>query len=566
MAFTFTTSTNSSLSGTTNFLLTKDGSTNYQGRGISYPFTIDQGMQGKVLQGTFDYRIDSGTYTSGDLTVWIYDVTNGTLIQPAPTSIYNHSLPSEPFFFEFQTSSNSTSYRLIIHQSTVTTNDYTIRFDNFNISRQAKLYGSPITDPVDYTPTYAGLGTVTTTQFQWSKRGAMMRVQGKITLGTTTGATASFTLPNGAIPNVSSVRHVGSAVFGGTTAAPMKAALLASPSSNLITFGIINASLTGAAGSSIGSSGDVYSIDLEVPIVGWQSSTIMSSDAATNVIGFRTTGVPTGTLSGTWNQVTYPAAVSDSNGAYSAGVYTILVPGYYDLSASFTISAASITSGQYVGIQLQKNGTGVATNVVRSIGTGAAIPSPVSITSVYCNVGDTIRVASHTNYSSASFSAQLDNTEHFFSVHRVSGPAQIAASESILVSAKNSSGQSISNNTVTDITNWTLVKDSSGSFNASTGVFTAPSPGNYEIILQVGWTTSATGTRVGRIKYQGSDVSYTEAPASASIPPTNFVLWSGPMLTGETLKPAVFQNSGGSVNLSSDSNTTKLSIKRTGNY
>ncbi len=112
-ASTFAVSTDSTMRGVTNFLWTHSAA-NRQGEGFSYDFSIDPSDKGKVLQCSFEYLISSGTYADNDMSVWIYDVTNAVLIQPAPYLIKNSGI-IEKFAVEFQTSSNSTSYRLIIH-------------------------------------------------------------------------------------------------------------------------------------------------------------------------------------------------------------------------------------------------------------------------------------------------------------------------------------------------------------------------------------------------------------------------------------------------------------------
>ncbi|UKB78343.1 C1q-like domain-containing protein [Chryseobacterium sp. MEBOG07] len=52
--------------------------------------------------------------------------------------------------------------------------------------------------------------------------------------------------------------------------------------------------------------------------------------------------------------------------------------------------------------------------------------------------------------------------------------------------ATNPTSQPISSGTTTTITNWTVVTDSNGNFNASTGVFTAKQPGIYVVSFEIG--------------------------------------------------------------------------------
>jgi hypothetical protein len=221
----------------------------------------------------------------------------------------------------------------------------------------------------------------------------------------------------------------------------------------------------------------------------------MSSDADTRVVAFRSVGTPSGTLSASYNLVTYPAASHDTHGAYSSGTYTVPVAGYYDVAASFTATAASISSGEYVGIALRKNGnaTAMATSFTRCIGTGNQIPTPLSVKSIYCNAGDTLAIYSVTNYSTPSFTGALASTESYFTVHLVSGPAQIAASETVAMRA-NTSTTTISGS-VTTLLFTSTDFDTHGGYASGTGLYTVQSAGLYRVkgVMYLSTTSAVDG-------------------------------------------------------------------------
>jgi hypothetical protein len=134
---TWTRTTTTPLSGAGSFLFTKDG-VNRQGEGASYDFTIGTGEKGMYLNIRFIYTVTSGTgsYASNDMIVYIYDVTNGALIQPdnyaykIKTTVTN---VSQELTCSFKAATNSTSYRLIFHVSSTSTNAYTVKFDNITV-------------------------------------------------------------------------------------------------------------------------------------------------------------------------------------------------------------------------------------------------------------------------------------------------------------------------------------------------------------------------------------------------------------------------------------------------
>lgn len=138
---TFTRSTSSPLRGTASFLWTKSAN-NRQGEGFSYAFTLDSADQGRPIGGSFDFSVATaeGTYASNDMAVYIYDVTNSVLIQPAGFNIPVYKAGSATsVYFSFAAPANSTSYRLIVHTASTSATAYTLKFDNFQLGPQVAV-------------------------------------------------------------------------------------------------------------------------------------------------------------------------------------------------------------------------------------------------------------------------------------------------------------------------------------------------------------------------------------------------------------------------------------------
>lgn len=118
---TFAASADPTVIGPNNFLWTK-GAANRQGEGFSYPFSVDPGYRTRVLSIDFYYLIASGTYVSGDMSGYIVDVTNSTVIQPTGCSlIYVVGVAKQ--HCEFQTSSTGSSYRFAMHVASTSAKD-----------------------------------------------------------------------------------------------------------------------------------------------------------------------------------------------------------------------------------------------------------------------------------------------------------------------------------------------------------------------------------------------------------------------------------------------------------
>lgn len=140
---TFARNTTTPLSDNADFLFTK-AAVNYQGQGFSYDFTIDRADRASMLQISFDYSTSS-SYSDDDMSIFIYDVTNSKLIrfngEELKASSFGHYLAF------FQSSSDSTSYRIIGHVASTSALSYTINLDNIkvspidNIIKSSSVYG-----------------------------------------------------------------------------------------------------------------------------------------------------------------------------------------------------------------------------------------------------------------------------------------------------------------------------------------------------------------------------------------------------------------------------------------
>lgn len=118
------------LVGTGSFLFTKDA-VNRQGEGVSYNFVLPVGYRNQNQSLSLIFEVATGTYTDGDIAVFLYDVDGATLITPEVSSLsdqVNANLIQTKFTLD---DANSANYRFIIHQASTTTNGYTIRFDQF---------------------------------------------------------------------------------------------------------------------------------------------------------------------------------------------------------------------------------------------------------------------------------------------------------------------------------------------------------------------------------------------------------------------------------------------------
>lgn len=494
---TWTTTTSTPLTGTSSFLFTKDA-VNRQGEGASYAFSIDNASQAKVMSVEFDYVVASGTFVAGssgvdsDLEVWIYDVTNARLIQPTTYKLFSSTTsPPSHFTANFQTASNSTSYRLIFHTATTSASAYTVKFDSITVSPSKYVYGTPITDWQQYTlvigatttpPTKA---TVTTDNVAyWRRVGGDMEITYHYAHSSATGTAAGsgtylFPIPTGyTIDTTRMSSSTGGIVVAGPAAinapTPANAGGWVSPVSTTQFAMIVGDETTGP--TSIGSASNPitgasidYSFRAQVPILGW-SSTVQMSDSApqANVNFYGTQSSQAVTASVTDIAFT---SVKDSLGGWSTNIYTAKTPGDYHVDASWSTSAAGTAA-------IYKNGSLVTLGATNT--TGSAFTS-VSFTLVGMSVGDTISLRSST-------SATL--TSGALSIARIGGNQTIGATEFVGARYTNTAGTSIANSG--DIAVPFATKDyDSHSFCDGVNTCTVPMSGKFQVDCTVNFASSA---------------------------------------------------------------------------
>lgn len=206
---TFTRTTSSPLRGTGSFLLTKDAA-DRQGEGASCDFTIDSADTESDMQILFDFDSSHADYVAGDIGVYIYDFTNATLITPSATDL---SKGSNGKAFITWRSTDSTSYRLILHQATTNAAAVTVKFDNFEVGPLKVVQGQVTAEKIrvryttnagqnipNSTPTIVDFGTKTYDDGHTSDT-------------VTTGAAWKFTAPRTGIYNINV--HVVFQLIGG---------------------------------------------------------------------------------------------------------------------------------------------------------------------------------------------------------------------------------------------------------------------------------------------------------------------------------------------------------------
>lgn len=562
---TLTTTTTLPHDGKVSGVLTKDA-VNRQGQGIKRDFSIPDIAKGKVVRLKFSYEITSGTYSNEDSALWIYDVTNSRLIQPSAYTIEKSGL-KESKSVEFQSSIDSNLYRLIIHVTSTSASAYTLKLDSFNVGLTPKVYGSTSTTPVTATYTLTNFGNATVTGTV-SREGVYANFKGRITIGSTLpSGTLTLNLPSGYSLTGNDFKHGAVTAYKATATATFYTGQPYAQSATTIGFaGGSSAGIwTGNITPAVFIAGDFIEFDFRAQIQGWSSSQIMSSDADTRVVSTKVYNSST-FVTGSGTVIPFNTAVEDTNGAWDAVNYryNVKTPGTYILrikgqSNAITFGAAGLSHTIYYRV----NGT--PTDIIWNYTSGSALtvaPFIASSTKAVLKAGDYIDLAYYNNSIAVTLPAAV-----YFEIERISGPSQIAASESVSALYTGAPPTGTINNSVNTVTFGTKVKDSHNAY--SGGTYTVPVSGTYSISAATyqAATYVAGNQTITYIVIDGVSKYFNSKfiEASTSLVQTQVTALSIPLLAGQLVTIGTLNNAT-TPTFQPSASGNYFSITRTGNY
>jgi hypothetical protein len=529
---------------------------------VSNAITLDKEAQASVQTITCYYKVASGSpnfsgTSSNSLAAAIYDVTNSVWIQPSGTYNFTNTGTVGKFSATFQVPSNSTSVRLALFFPNASSGAVTIYFDDFGLGPQVSPLAPAVSDFQSYTPTFAGMGTVTGIYCYWARFGNAIRVYGKFTTGTVTAANATFTLPNG-LTNSDTQGEIGGEwwrdVSGG--GAVKRGSLPYAPGSNLVGFSwddstqAVSPAAQQLASSIMGSSQTIF-FWFQCPITGWSSNSVASSDTDTRIVAMQAY-LSTNTANAGANTVTpFNTVLNDTHAGYSTGtnLYTVPVSGYYRVSVSGITTSSSGTW------YIRKNSTSfqdLASVFSTQVSSGAQ--------TILCNAGDTLGVFAN---ASLTFSGSGAPYATCLSIERLSGPAVITATESVNA-AYYGTGSLAVTTSYQNVTFNNREYDSHLAFNGTT--FTAPVSGVYLFSPTIAIGASAANNAYVVYVKNGTQVASTSNVCvrfTAAYSDTRTYAYQPKLNAGDTVSIQFAADTNGVVTVGQS--TSRMQITRVGN-
>jgi hypothetical protein len=485
---TITRTTSSPLRGTGSFLITKDAA-NRQGEGASYAFTIASADTYQMLQISFEY-LASANFVDDDVRIYVYDVTNSTLIEPIGRDLKANTLGGKHYAY-FQTTS-STSYSVGFHVASTNASAYTIKYDTIVVGPSQLAKGAMVSDWVSFTPTSSWVSNATHTG---KKRRIGDSIEYDITIvltGAPTSATLVVTIPDTidttklSHTTLSNYNIVGECtIFDAGTATYTSSQIAGNSTTGLQPVydtgaGTI-ASITQAAPITF-ASGDVVRLKTwAIPIVGLSSGISVASESTNRVIAFQASLTATSYTSATTNKSPFNNAVVNIGGAFDTANNRFVCPvsGNYRFSVNNAYSRN--TGGTFItacSTWLYKNGSAQTTLQTESFSTSMFTTKAQSGSVVVSAVkGDYFEIFHNASVSSGQF--EIDGASKF-SGELILGNQTIGMDEVVAARYTSNSGQAMGTS-LTDLEFEDKTYDTHNAYNISTGIYTIPVAGYYRV-------------------------------------------------------------------------------------
>lgn len=517
----------------------------------SSAFFIDQEDQAKVMTFKFYYQNQNSTVgnwsgtSSNSFGVAIWDQTNSAWIVPAGGFGMTQNTGCGYCTGTFQTTSNSTSYRLVIYNANATASGITVYFDDFVLGPQTAPIGVPASDGVSFAPVINGFVTVTNQNASWWRIGDSLRMRGFAIGSSALGANFGLCFPQpwmtvdstkvgistyqlcGELTNTNAGTGLKPICIGGATG---------------INYTAQGTSLLAQLANVQFAVNSNFTFDVQVPITGWSSNVQMSPDTDTRVVSLSASN---NAGSATANTAIAGWTINkDTHGAFvTGGTYTVPVSG--DYVATFM---AATTSGTPLA-QIYKNGALFAKGIGSGVRTIVTVELPGLV------AGDLITPRLDTTLTLTSTA-----TDTLFSINRLSGPSVVAATESVSM-GYNTSVTSTTTGTPTQLAFTVKEWDTHNAF-SSNNLYTVPVSGKYLVMASAQWA-GATSNQTLFLFKNGSSLRQLQQGTSGAIQMSGCTEVS--CVAGDTLAVYGQQLSGGTVLLNGSSSVNWIQISRVGN-
>lgn len=331
-----------------------------------------------VVQGRVSALIDTDVVWDGTNGARLHQRTNGV----NSTTDYVDISNIDPIQYKIPSLTGTTSTGVALVITAAASQTINVEIDDAYLGTDAGIADvSVITPWQSYTPTFTGLGTVTSIELEYRQNGTSYEIRGSFVTGTVAASAASFTLPNSGVvkSSGSSSQLVGSWGRDKALATTVKrGTLMATNAEKVIYFSWddynqASSPFTALNGNTFAETAQRISITASIPIANLSGSTqVFASNCGANCENVSSAKIDsTGTV--TDENVDFingnctnanPKVCTFNAGVYTSAPTCTLTTSQISGLQDVRISAQSATS---VSIQTNQSSDGVATNIAFNI-------------------------------------------------------------------------------------------------------------------------------------------------------------------------------------------------------
>jgi len=475
VGFTWTRNTTTPLIFTGDFKLTKPSGVNTQGHGAYFEFTSENGHAATMMLNSL--LANTSAFDDNDLSIWLVGsndnfVSNFTLISAANPDVLA-GIPT--IYKQFQLDAEQgIKYRYCIHNNVTDTTLKEAYFDEIKLGPSPVATSAVVTDMKAYTPGLSGL-TTSSLDVSYKQLGDELFVVGTITTSNAPATTAKIQLPLNLVMDDSIVDYT---VVGKATRK------VASPDNNDFrlhrhpgdsTFVYVspvnnssNSVMDAYNWNTLTGSAQVISFDFKVKIKGWSSNAASSIDLGNREIAVVGRGNATEVITASVTDIPF-VEISDSTGSWNGSKLIVPETGYYPIEG-FVHSSAAVAAGIYAYLD------GTIDDLLGYIG-GATTNITKFSGKIYALAGQELSLRSDTGIT------LVNSGLHRVTITKDASPQTMLEAPTVAARYTSNSGQVVANNA--NVIYEDFVTDLSGSYDSTTGVYTASRSGWATVIASI---------------------------------------------------------------------------------
>ena len=480
-----------------------------QGHGSYYSFSVDAADLAKKLTISFDYDTSDVLYNDDDLRIFIYDEDKSQFISVNGEGVKGGK---NTHLAQFQTDAASDNYRLGFHYAG-TSKDFAIKLDNIQVGPRDVVKGAAMTDSKDFTPVISGATLGTTNYAKYWRVGQNMIVKANFTITSPLASQFKIEIPS----SLSHSIDVGTNVVGslGTSytgyAKDLHAIALAADLTN-IWVGIDDAAdiTSGVNANTFLTTGNTVTLEVTIPIQGWSSNAVMSSDLGGREIVVEGAGNSGTALTANTTDIDF-TEVRDTTASWDGSIFTAPETGEYEMSGYVFATASAI---QYMDSYVSVDGAAFALKHLVTYET-AANRAVKFYDKVKLNKGDRWSLRSE---DTATLSNSVAN--HYIHIQKLASPQTILETETVAARYTSNSGQSFADGASDPVLYEDLVTDTHNAYNTTTGIYTVPTSGWYTYTGLITFSSTRGAGELAALRCRVNNVIIEESINEAGVADT----------------------------------------------